>query len=289
MFFQLKKKVKVLKSFNNKIFNLKVQNNLKSIYSKNKPFKYLIIDNFLKENVAVEFEKSFKINSNWTNYSLVNNFKKYGLKKRFLFKKKCDQTVNDLGSKKFVKILNHLTKNKGLFLDTDLDGGGFHKVLDGGYLNVHVDFTSHYKNQNWKRVLNLLMYFNRDWKKSYNGYLEFYDKKGISNKVSIEPKFNRCVIFNTNETSFHGHPEGLKLPKNVSRNSFAVYYYIETKKFQKSKATYYRPKKDVNIFYNLVVKFENFLLNLYLILKRNKILNDDKITKILNIIKIFSK
>lgn len=274
-----------MQTLNNKILNLKFQKKLNKIYSNNRPFKYIIIDDFLKKDIAKEFEKSFKINSEWTNYSLINNFKKFGLKKRQLFKKSCNQTVEDIGSKKFLKIINFITDNKGLFLDKELDGGGFHKVLNKGYLNIHVDFTSHYRNQNWKRVLNLLIYFNKNWKKKYNGYLQFYDSKGKEKKVQIMPKYNRCVIFNTTETSFHGHPENLNLPMNKSRNSFAMYFYIKQKNNKKQKATYYIATKGKSIFFNLMVNFENSLLKLYLIFKEKKILNDDRITKVLNLFK----
>lgn len=274
-----------MKTLNKKILNINFQKNLKNIYSNNKPFKYIIIDDFLKKSVASEFEKSFKINSEWTNYSLVNNFKKFGLKKRNLFRKDCNQTLEDIASKRFIKILNFITNKKGLILDKSLDGGGFHKVLNKGYLNIHVDFTSHHKHHNWKRVLNLLIYFNRNWKKKYNGYLQFYDSRGKEKKVSIMPKYNRCVIFNTNETSFHGHPESLNLPKNKSRNSFAVYFYTKQKNINKPKATYYKSMKTNNILFNLMVNLENILLRLYLILKGKKILNDDVITKVLNLIK----
>ena len=274
-----------MRTLNKKITNINFQKNLKKIYSKNKPFKYIVIDDFLTKNVANEFEKSFKINSEWTNYSLVNNFKKFGLKKRNLFRNDCNRTLEDIASKRFIKILSFITNKKGLFLDKSLDGGGFHQVLNRGYLNIHVDFTSHYKNHDWKRVLNLLIYFNRNWKKKYNGYLQFYDSKGKEKKVSIMPKYNRCVIFNTNETSFHGHPESLNLPKNKSRNSFAVYFYIKQKNIIKPKATYYKSMKTNNILFNLMVNLENSLLRLYLILKGKKILNDDVITKVLNLIK----
>lgn len=66
-----------MKTLNKKILNIKFQKKLKKVYSNNKPFKYVIIDNFLTKDVANEFEKSFKINSKWTNYSFVNNFKKF--------------------------------------------------------------------------------------------------------------------------------------------------------------------------------------------------------------------
>ena len=90
-----------------------------------------------------------------------------------------------MDSKRFIKILNFITNNKRLFLDKSLDGGGFHKVLNKGYLNVHVDFSSHYKNHNWKRVLNLLIYFNKNWKKKYNGIFNFMIQREKKKKCQL--------------------------------------------------------------------------------------------------------
>jgi hypothetical protein len=41
----------------------------------------------------------------------------------------------------------------------------------------------------------------------------------------VLPIFNRCVIFNTDKDSCHGHPEPLNTPDNVTRKSLALYYY----------------------------------------------------------------
>jgi hypothetical protein len=43
----------------------------------------------------------------------------------------------------------------------------------------------------------------------------------------IAPLFNRLVIFETNEHSYHGHPKPLNTPKGVTRKSAAVYYYTK--------------------------------------------------------------
>ena len=45
----------------------------------------------------------------------------------------------------------------------------------------------------------------------------------------MRPTFNRCVIFETNEISFHGHPKPLKTPKEINRKSIATYYYTKTR------------------------------------------------------------
>ena len=47
--------------------------------------------------------------------------------------------------------------------------------------------------------------------------------------------FNKLVIFNTTDFSFHGHPEPLKCPDNVTRKSLALYYYTNG-----------RPKNEIN-------------------------------------------
>ena len=72
---------------------------------------------------------------------------------------------------------------------------------------------------------------NKDWDDSYEGHLELWDlrpgKKELLAKIA--PTFNRCVIFETNEISFHGHPTPLKSPEGINRKSIATYYYTKTR------------------------------------------------------------
>lgn len=248
-------------------------------------FKYVVIDNFLKKDVAKKIESNFKLNSKWTNYSLINNYKKYGLNDKSVMSKNLLRTIDELGEKKFLKILTKITNINDLFLDHNLDGAGLHQVYNKGYLNIHTDFASHHKNLKWKRVINLLIYFNNDWKDQYGGNLELYDKHGKKILKSIAPKFNRAVIFITNNTSYHGHTKKLKLPKNVSRKSLALYYYVNTRKIINSKSTKYISKKNDTILFKALINFENYLLRLFDFLKRMNIMNDKSASKILNIFK----
>ena len=43
--------------------------------------------------------------------------------------------------------------------------------------------------------------------------------------TAIEPRFNRLVIFNTNDTTYHGHPTPHAFPEGYPRTSLAFYYY----------------------------------------------------------------
>jgi hypothetical protein len=41
----------------------------------------------------------------------------------------------------------------------------------------------------------------------------------------ILPLFNRCAVFTTTSTSYHGHPTPLACPTGRTRKSIAIYYY----------------------------------------------------------------
>ena len=76
----------------------------------------------------------------------------------------------------------------------------------------------------------MIIYLNKDWKDEYGGNLELWDKS-MQNKIqTIAPVYNRCVIFNTDADSFHGHPDPLTTPEHVKRRSIALYYYTASKR-----------------------------------------------------------
>ena len=271
------------KVINFKNYNLNKIKKYNFSYKNSKPFPYIIIDNFLEKKVANLILKSFELNSDWINYSFVNNFKKYGFNNRKKMSNDLNNLFSSLGSKKFVNKLNKITGIKGLFLDQNLDGGGLHQIFKGGYLNVHTDFSSHTNKPSWKRVLNILIYLNKNWKKSYKGNLELWSQDGKKRITEIFPKFNRCVIFFTDKSSFHGHPIKLNCPANISRKSIAAYYFVKKKKNLKLSPTNYisRPSDDLKT--KLLIKLDKNLNSIYSYCKRKNIINDKQVSKILNL------
>ena len=89
---------------------------------------------------------------------------------------------------------------------------------------MHADFRIN-RQLSLQRRLNLLVYLNKNWDDAYNGSLELWDRSAKHRVRSVAPLFNRCVIFNTDRDSFHGHPDPLKTPAGVTRKSLALYYY----------------------------------------------------------------
>ena len=254
-------------------------------FSSNTPFPHFVIDNFLNENSANKVLNNFQITGKWTNLSLVNNYKKFLLNDRKFMDNNCNEIIEELGSKEFIEKLSRCTGLKNIFLDKGLVGGGLQQSLNGGSLNIHTDFTSHITKKNWRRALNLIIYFNKNWHDSYNGSLEFWDNK-VKNKIkSYSPIFNRCVIFKTDEKSFHGFPDTLNLPPEIARKSFAVYYFIEEDKPIKLYPSTFTPRPGDKMHYKLLMGIDSFLNKIFSFLKRYKIVNDKLASKILDLFK----
>jgi hypothetical protein len=130
-------------------------------------------------------------------------------------------------SRPFIRLLENITGISGLIPDPYFLGAGFHEIGQGGHLSVHVDFN-HHKLMNLERRINVLIYLNKDWEDEYGGQLELWNADMTSCVQSIIPSYNRCVIFNTSEFSYHGNPNPIKHPLGITRKSIALYYYTST-------------------------------------------------------------
>jgi hypothetical protein len=216
---------------------------LSSVYSLGKPFPHIVIDDFLNPSDALIGSSEFpsKDACSWVHYSHFNE-DKCAITDISKMPDFFRALVSELNSQDFIQVLENLTGISKLTADPTLQGGGLHLTKRGGFLNIHADFTAHPIQRNWQRRVNLLLYFNENWKDSYEGQLEFWsqDMKNCVHKIS--PCLNKCVIFNTDSDSFHGVPEPLNCPPEITRNSLALYFYTETETKPRLRATNYRAR-----------------------------------------------
>ncbi|MDP8567530.1 2OG-Fe(II) oxygenase [Methylophilus aquaticus] len=151
-----------------------------------------------------------------------------GTHKRQISPDDCDATLRAafalFNSAPMLQFIEALTGFKGLLPDPYFGGGGLHETSRGGLLGIHADFQVNEGLQLYRRV-NMLVYLNEDWLPEYGGNLELWDRQMQARQVSVAPLFNRCVIFNTDADSFHGHPDPLTTPEGITRKSIALYYY----------------------------------------------------------------
>lgn len=208
-------------------------NNIKQ-YSLAKPFPHIVIDNFIDEKVLNKVLEEFKSYDKWghdlSESSKNNQIKKY-------FSPWNENNVKDIpvftklvldyfNSPEFILQLENLTGIKGLLPDYEFLGGGMHRIDSGGKLSIHIDSNIHSKTGKYRRI-NLLVYLNKDWKHEWGGGLQLWNEDVTKMYHDIDPIFNRAVIFNTTNTSYHGHPHSLNTPNGISRYSLALYYYSD--------------------------------------------------------------
>lgn len=203
---------------------------IKNDFLAKNPFHYISIDNFLPVDVANKILENYpEVNlGEWDGTTYLDQKNKFQ-KSKFEPDSFMQLVFDELNGKEFCTWLEKLTDfEEPLMGDSDLFGGGLHQSVNGAFLNVHVDYNIHPKTK-FHRRLNVIIYMNKNWKEKYQGHNELWDftkgKKVILDRVS--PIFNRCVIFETNEISFHGHPTPLNTPEGVTRKSLATYYYTK--------------------------------------------------------------
>ena len=215
----------------------KIIKKYKSKFNKNTPFPNLVLDNFLSNNKIQSVYKNIpKKSFNWKTPTNIFTKNKSVLTTPVNGTKEDNFTLEmkmiflQFNSATFLNFLEKISGIRGLLPDPYFNESGYHSSSKGGFLNPHADF-SHHDKLGIQRRLNLILYLSKNWKKTYGGSLKLYDKELKSYKL-IVPKFNRCVIFKTSKTSYHGHPDNIQ-NTDLKRDSFAMYYYtlpITTKK-----------------------------------------------------------
>jgi len=209
-------------------------------YQKAHPFPHVVLDDFLPEWVLEQILTEFPApdDIDWierTSYGKIEQAEEGPSEVAYSLNKLESKNTSELGpftrqffsevnSRVFIEFLELLTGIGRLLPDPHLSGGGLHSIGSGGILRVHADFVWNERIR-LDRRLNFLLYLNQDWKEDYGGELELWDKEMIRAEKKILPIFNRCVIFSTSSTSFHGHTNPITCPKNQRRKSLAFYYY----------------------------------------------------------------
>jgi Rps23 Pro-64 3,4-dihydroxylase Tpa1-like proline 4-hydroxylase len=202
---------------------------VKNQFQNSAPFNHVIIDDFFLPKVAEQLATEFPSYNNpglgFYNNAIEN---KKVLNKWDKFPKLTYQAFTYLGRSEFTGNMRELIGESALWMDVGLNGGGWHMHGRGGKNNVHLDYNIHPKLGE-QRKLNIIIYMTPNWQPEWEGGLEIWshdpDTYAPKNLVkTVENKFNRAVIFDTTQNSWHGLPKELKCPEGVVRQSLAAYY-----------------------------------------------------------------
>ncbi len=219
---------------------------LSAVYAQSKPFPHIVIDDFLPRNLIDNIYSGFPVDATNNEKHFESGYR--GLHKRQINPNFCNSYIKNIflffNSAPMLQFLEKLTSIQGLIPDPYFNGGGFHELKSGGFLGIHSDFRVN-EHLRAERRLNMIVYLNKDWRENYGGNLELWDAKMKTCIQKISPIYNRCVIFNTDKDSNHGHPEPLSTPEDITRKSIALYYYTASEKIFddiKMRETVYKPR-----------------------------------------------
>jgi len=186
--------------------------------------KYCVIDNILNDKYAYDIQNEI-INSNVENWDRYENpfEKKYTWRDKNNMPRTTQTLFNNLHTDNFINFFSNFTGYE-LQEDKSKNWWGIHTFEDGDKLDVHVDAGRHPQN-NLKKIITLGIYLSYNWDAKCGGTIDFWngdnssnnDAKIIDKKISIEPLFNRCIIFENNDYSWHGAPEPCICNKNQKR------------------------------------------------------------------------
>lgn len=193
------------------------------------PFNHWIIDNFLDANLAKQLATDFLPYDDPSWYEYKNPLEnKKTLNNWWYFPPTTYYFLRFLNSSKFISYLEQITGIETLYPDPGLHGAGWHIHGNGGKLNIHLDYSLHPK-LNLERKLNLILYLPEHWEYCYGGHLEFWSgnkTEAFYCEKIIDCVFNRAVIFDTTQNSWHGFPKSVICPEGIFRKSIAMYYLV---------------------------------------------------------------
>lgn len=194
-----------------------------------KPFDHCVIDGFFLDDFAGKVSEEFLDyeSDKWFHYQNPIEDKK-ALNDWNIFPPNTYKAFFMLQSADFVRLLSDVVE-KTLYVDHGLHGGGWHMHGPGGNLNPHLDYSIHPK-VGLQRKLNIIIYLSKELDpRSHGGHLGLWGHNSSENRPQnlekeVEPLFNRAVIFDTTQNSWHGMSRPLTQPARIYRKSLAIYY-----------------------------------------------------------------
>ena len=196
------------------------------------PFKHVVIEDFFESSFArrlldefPSFDPKLAMNEHGSIGGKAVNTRIREISPAY------QELYEAISSQPFLDLISRLSGIPDLILDPKLYGGGTHDNRHGQELDAHVDFN-YDEAQQLHRRLNLIVYLNEGWKTEWGGAIEIHSnpRDPASNRIrAYDPLFNRCVMFETNEYSWHGFPK-INLPldkRHLSRKSISIYLYTK--------------------------------------------------------------
>jgi hypothetical protein len=198
-------------------------------YGKRDPFRHVVIDDFLAPEYCAQLLGEFPPFERGNAHNEAGELGAKSTVEKIRELGPAYAALDDLiQTREFLDLIGRITGIPDLLYDPWYFGGGTHENRAGQDLDPHVDFNRH-PVERWHRRLNLIVYLNHEWDDAWGGSLELHsDPRAADDRITlVTPLYNRAVIFETTEWSWHGFSR-IVLPQDklsISRKSIALYFY----------------------------------------------------------------
>lgn len=199
---------------------------LREDYQRAKPFPHLVLDDVFSPALLrrVSKEAPPATGHQWVNIDHQHMDHVLRMRSAVEMGPASRELAALLHSPAFLYLLSEVTGVWQLLPDPYLQGGGHAVMRRGGFFEVHADISVAY-DTGLRRRMALLIFLNEDWRSEYNGQLELWSSDASRCEVSIEPRFNRVVLFEVAFPNYHGVPAPLACPPEAMRHTFLAYFH----------------------------------------------------------------
>ena len=199
---------------------------LRSTYRDARPFPYVVIDRMFAPEVleALLIEMTEMGGDKWKAIDQDSRERTLRMKSAADMGPAGEKLLGIVHSAAFLYFLSEVTGISQLLPDPYLLGSGYAQMRRGDYFNVHSDRNVAY-DTGMHRRLAMIVFLNKSWSPEYHGKLELWNHEATRCEATVEPLFNKTVIFEVANPNYHGVPVPLACPADRSRRSFIVYYH----------------------------------------------------------------
>jgi Rps23 Pro-64 3,4-dihydroxylase Tpa1-like proline 4-hydroxylase len=199
---------------------------LQTTYRTAKPFPHVVIDDLFAPEVldALLVEMAEMGRDKWKQVANDSRERTLRMKSAAEMGPAGTKLLSVVHSAGFLYFLSEITGIPQLLPDPYLLGSGYAQMRRGDYFNVHSDRNVAYDTGLLRR-LAMIVFLNKSWPAEYHGKLELWNREATNCDATVEPLFNKTILFEVADPNYHGVPVPLACPSERSRQSFILYYH----------------------------------------------------------------
>jgi hypothetical protein len=188
-----------------------------------KPFPHFVLDNALPSETAERIQDEIMELSDDEFDESDTQFESYFyLRRKSELPHRCEDLHHYLNSQ---EILDHISEMVGIrvYPDKSRRWTSIEKWCNGDHAAIHTDTGKHPETGQKKEVV-LILCLGEDWCEDYGGSLEIWDGQSIKCVRKIAHTFNRVVIIQCTDNSWHGIPDPVECKFNAHQLFYTVSY-----------------------------------------------------------------